>query len=186
RASALRARGTAGRAEALGPEGRGRAGAPRAVADRRGAGGVGDLQARKLDERERVGDPAGYLRLGDPAHAQAVADIGRHVHVREQRVVLKHDADLAPIRRDIRDPLAVDGDLAAVRHQKAGDEVEQRGLAAAGRPEQRYQLAATDQQRDVIERGNLAETFGYPVELDRDIRAAVRPRRWRHGRSGKL
>src|SRR5262249_51910601 len=147
--------------------------------------GFAIFQARKLDERERVGDPAHYLRLGDPAHAQAVADIRRHVHVGEQRVVLEHDADLAPIRRDIRDPLAVDGDLAAVRHQKAGDEVEQRGLAAAGRPEQRYQLAATHQQRDVIERGNLAETFGYLFELDRDIRGAVRPRR-RRGRSGKL
>jgi hypothetical protein len=148
--------------------------------------GFAIFQAHKLDERKRVGDAAGDFALGDPAHAQAVADIGRHVHVREQRVVLKHDADLAPIRRHIRDPLAVDGDLAAVRHQKAGDEVEQRGLAAAGWPQQRYQLAATDQQRDVIERGNLAETFGHPLELDRDIRAAVRPRRWRYGRSGKL
>src|SRR5262249_61821387 len=60
-----------------------------------------------------------------------------------------------------------------------------RGLAAAGRPEQRHQLAAADQQRHVIERGDLAETFGHSVELDRDIRATVRPRRGRRGRSGK-
>ena len=115
------------------------------------------------------------LPLGDPAHAQAIADVGRHVHVREQRVVLEHDADFAPIRRDIRHSLAVDGDLAAVRHQEAGDEVEQRGLAAARRPEQRHELAAADQQRQVVECGGLTEALGDTVEAHRDG-LAVRPR----------
>ena len=45
------------------------------------------LQALELDERERLGDPARDLGLGDAAHLEAVADIGRHAHVREQRVV---------------------------------------------------------------------------------------------------
>ena len=140
------------------------------------------LQSLELDQRERVGDPAFDLGPGDAAHPQAIADIGRHVHVREQRVVLEHDPDFAPVAGKVGDAPAIDRDLAAVRHQEAGNQVEQRGLAAARRPEQRHQLAAADQQRQLVERGGLAEAFRDAVEPDRDG-LAVQP--GRGGRSGK-
>ena len=43
---------------------------------------------------------------------------------------------------------------AAGQRQQAGDAVERRGLAAAGRPEQRDELAAPDRQRQLVERGD--------------------------------
>src|SRR4030088_2502777 len=132
------------------------------------------LQALELNERERLGDPARDLGLGDPAHLEAVADIGRHAHVREQRVLLKHDPALAPMGRNVRDPSAINCDLAAVRHQEAGNEVKQRGLAAARGAEQRHQLAATDEQRYGGGGRRLAEAFGNAVELHGDV-FAVRP-----------
>src|SRR5262249_43176566 len=97
----------------------------------------------------------------------------------------KHDADLAAIGGNIRDPPAVDADLSAVGHEEAGNEIEQRGLAAAGRTEQRHQLAAAYHQRYVIERGDLAEAFGHPPELDRGRLAAIRAAARPSGRSGK-
>src|SRR5262245_49777488 len=132
------------------------------------------LQSLKLDERERIGNSTRDLGLGNPAHPEAVAHIRRHAHVREQRVVLEHDADLAPIGRKIGNAPAVDRDLAAVGHQEAGDEVEERGLAAARRSEQGHQLAAADQQRYRVGRGDIAEAFGDAIELDRN-RVAGRP-----------
>src|SRR5262249_22284405 len=65
-----------------------------------------------------------------------------------------------------------DRDLAVVRRQEAGDEVEEGGLAAARGPEQRHQLAAADQQRYLVERGDVAEAFGDTGKLDRNRVAA--------------
>jgi len=95
--------------------------------------------------------------------------------VREQSVVLKRHPDLAPIGRKIGDAHAVDRNLARVGHQEASDQVEQRGLAAAGRAEQRHQLAALHLQRDLVQRDDLAETFGDAIEADGERRIG-RPR----------
>ncbi len=104
--------------------------------------------------------------------------------MRKKRVVLKHDADLAPIRGNVGDALPFDGDLTAFRNQKSGDKVEQRGLPAAGRTEQRHQLAAAHKQRYGVEGGDLAESLGHARELDGGMLAAVRAARYA-GRSGK-
>src|SRR5262245_46093223 len=101
--------------------------------------------------------------------------------MREQRVVREHASYLTPIGRKIGNAPAVDGDLTAVRHQEAGDEVEERGLAAARRPEQGHQLAAAHQQRYRVERDDIAEAFGDAIELDRN-RVAGRPARRRNER----
>src|SRR5262245_51040752 len=104
--------------------------------------------------------------------------------MREQRIVLKHDANFAPIRGNICDAMTIDGNLAAVRQQKSGDQVKERGLAAAGWTEQRQQLAAADRQRYVIEGGDLAESLGHARELDGDLAAAVRAARRLGSRGG--
>ena len=53
--------------------------------------------------------------------------------------------------------------------EEAGDEVEQRGLAAAGGPEQRHQLAAADRQGDVLQGDGVAEALGDAIEAHGDV-----------------
>ena len=46
---------------------------------------------------------------------------------------------------------AADQDLPAARHLEARDHPQRRGLAAAGRPEQRHQLAGLDREGHVVD-----------------------------------
>ena len=71
----------------------------------------------------------------------------------EQVHVLLHDADVLPqaLQGDMADILPVDED-AAVRHLvKAGDQVAQGGLAAAGSAHQRQPLPGVDVQTDIVQ-----------------------------------
>ena len=76
------------------------------------------LVTRELDQRQRVRDPPLDFGLRHVAHLEAIADIGRDRHVREQRVILKHHADLALIGRHVVDPFAGDQDFSAVRAEE--------------------------------------------------------------------
>src|SRR5690606_33106485 len=55
---------------------------------------------------------------------------------------------------------------------EAGQHAQQRGLAAAGRAEQRKELAFVDVQRQVVDRSEVAKTLGHILERD------VGPRLW--------
>ena len=63
--------------------------------------------------------------------------------------MLKDDAAIGARRAD---RLALDEDLAGFRGEKAADEVEQRRLAAAGRPKQRDEFTPAHVERHVLER----------------------------------
>jgi hypothetical protein len=54
---------------------------------------------------------------------------------------LEHLRDIPLFRACFRHVLGVEPDLSVARPQQAGDEIEQRGLAAAGRAEQRVGAA---------------------------------------------
>ena len=97
-------------------------------------------------ERDPVGEADQLQALLDPALAGlAEPDVVGHGQVGEQRAVLEHHADAAPVGLD---PGAVPGDHpaadrhgAGVGHLEPGDDPEQRGLARAARAEQRHHLA---------------------------------------------
>ena len=83
--------------------------------------------------------------------------------MRKQPRILEHVADAPPVRRHVDacgrvvERFAVERDDAAVRPQQAGDHVDQRGLAGAGRAEQAGDAALA------FERGfqrEFAELFG--------------------------
>ena len=80
-------------------------------------------------------------RLGD---AERERDVLAHRHVRVERVGLEHHGDAPLGRRHVGDVDAVDEDLPCGDHLEAGDHAQQRGLAAAGRPEQGAELALVD------------------------------------------
>ena len=83
------------------------------------------------------------LRHAGEAHRQL--DVGLHGEPREQRRLLEHER-----RR------AVDVDAAGGRLVEAGDEVEDRRLAAAGGPDEADELAGVDVEVDAGQRGHGA------------------------------
>src|SRR5215208_1618976 len=87
-------------------------------------------EARKMHERQRLVDSTAYVRSPDPAHLEPESDVVHHVHVREQRVVLEYDADVAPKRRQRCNGLAPQENLTDGWGEEAGNEAERGGLAA--------------------------------------------------------
>ena len=112
-------------------------------------------------------------RLGNAAHAQAVADVLGHRHQREQREVLEDQRGRPLVGADAGHVLAADAHRALRRLEKAGDRAQQRRLAAAGRAENREEFAAVDLQGDVLDGGETAETDRHVVEID--VRAHAPP-----------
>ena len=94
--------------------------------------------------------------LRDLADLEREGDILVDRHVREQRVVLEHHADVALVRRRVVDRPTVEHDLAVRDALEAGEHHQAGGLARAGRPEQGQELAARDVQVEVAHDQRLA------------------------------
>src|SRR6185437_3727863 len=88
-------------------------------------------------------------------------DVLLHRHVRPDGVALKDHRHLPPFRRHRAGPrrqhAAVHFDAARGRVEKAGDHAQGRGLAAAGRAEQRDELAMLQLEIDAGDRDEIAE-----------------------------
>jgi hypothetical protein len=106
----------------------------------------------KPDHVERTGN----LRCGHPvrlpAHLQRKCDVLLHRQMREERVVLKHDADIALVGLQIGLIAAVDDQPTAARLHEARDELQQRRLAGARRSKKCEQFAGEDFKFDRIQR----------------------------------
>ena len=100
----------------------------------------------------RVGALAPLLRR-DAAHAQRIGDVLPHAHVRKERVALEHDAAFARARRQRADVLAVEADGAGIGREEAGNQPQQRRLAAAGGPDADDEFAGGDAQREIVHTG---------------------------------
>ena len=114
--------------------------------------------------------------------AQAEGHVVPHRGPREDAVLLE-DEDAPRVGAADLDP--VDGDHARVGRLEAADDVEQRGLAAARRPEQAHELARGDAQVDVLQHLELVvlalERLAQAGHLDLD---GGRDRRRRGGAGG--
>ena len=113
---------------------------------------AGELRRRSVavglepDQRQCLLRPPAHLRLRDPIHAQAEADVLEHAHVRKQRVRLEHGVHRSLVRRQRVDPPAVQRDRPLRRRDETADEIQRRRLAAARRAEQAEELAVADGQ----------------------------------------
>ena len=101
------------------------------------------------DQLEHVRRTAAAFVRCDLAHAQRIRDVFPDTHVREQRVRLEHHAALARSGGKRAHVLAVQPDDAGVGPDEAGDEPQQRCLAAAAGTQTHHQLARRDVERDV-------------------------------------
>ena len=108
----------------------------------------------------RVGD----IGARHPGALQAERDIVAHRQMRKQRVVLEHHVDRPLMRQHRRDVPAVEQDPALVRRLEAGEHPQQRGLAAAGRAEQREEFARPDVERQPVHRAKAAELLHHPLD----------------------
>jgi hypothetical protein len=103
------------------------------------------VQLHQLQQVVHLGTDDLFRRpLAARLHAQAESHVVEHAHVAEQRVVLEHEADVAFAHMGVGGVLAVEQHAAAVRRLEPGDDAQQRGLAAAGRAQQRDQLAGRE------------------------------------------
>src|SRR5262249_45198986 len=123
--------------------------------------------AVELHELERARDAARHLAARHIAGAQAVGDVAADGEVRKHRGVLKHHAGVAPGRRQRVDALAAEPDAAVIELAKPRNHAQQRGLAAARRPEQRKELAVVDGERDTVDRAHGTERARYTLDRDR-------------------
>ena len=100
----------------------------------------------------------------------AEADVRRHRQVREEGVVLEHHPHAPLLRRHPRavpgDAASGDVDRAGVRRLEAGDQPQERRLAAPGRAEQRDELAAIGAQRGVDDRRRRPEPLRHALGMD--------------------
>ena len=124
---------------------------------------AGAIQPHEL---ERVTDTALDLRRRQAPLAQAERHVLAHGEMRKQRVGLEDHAEAAQVRRPVRDVGAVDQDPAGRRRHEARDEIERGRLAAAGRPEQRQELALVDREVERIHRAHGPVVARAAAELD--------------------
>src|SRR5262245_35148303 len=119
------------------------------------------------DELERLRDATPALARGDLLAAQTEADVLLDREVRKERVALEDGIDGAQVRWRPGDLALADDDPAGVRSLEARDHPESRRLSAAGRAEQREELAAPDLERDIVHRGHVVEGLAHALEDDR-------------------
>ena len=100
-------------------------------------------------------------------HLQRVGDVLEHGEMREERVLLEDDADVAAVGRPVGDRGAGDQDVALRRLLEAGDHPQRGRLARAAGAEQREEAAALHRERDVVNDAATAERLGEPAHLER-------------------
>ena len=151
--------------------------------------GVPRLVSGQLDDTQHLAH-AGLAVAARQAglEAQTVGDVLRHRHVRPQRVALedhRHAPSLG--RHDAggrRQTAVADPDLAGLRRQKAGDEPQRGGLAAARGPQQREQLSRLDLERQAVDRADVTVALRERLEDHAWHRASLSgARRARRGRA---
>ena len=124
------------------------------------------LHALELDQRHHLGDAGVDSGARQACAFQPERDVVPHVEMRKQRVVLEHHVDGPLMRQHRRDVAAVEQDAALVRRLETGEHPQQRGLAAAARPQQREELAGPDVERQPVHRAEIAERLGDALDAE--------------------
>jgi len=88
-------------------------------------------EAFHAHQRERLADALLDLGLRDALRLEAEGHVFGDRQMRKQRVVLEHDADIAPVRGDARQVTPADRDRPEFGNEQPRDQAQQRGLSAA-------------------------------------------------------
>src|SRR5215831_10904213 len=105
-------------------------------------------------------------------HPEPISNVLEDGQMREERIVLEHEADAAVIGLDAGDVAIADKNASPRRLLEAGDHAKRRGLAATRWSDQREQLARPHLEGDVMDGsdrtlhamqklcGHVVETYG--------------------------
>ena len=130
------------------------------------------LEALQPHQLQGARNPLGHRVFVQSPHLEGKRQIGAHRHVRKQRVVLEHHADVAAARGHGVHRLAVDADGTAGRHLEAGQHHQAGGLAGAGGSEQRQKLPFVYGEVEVAnDLRDPVVALGHAVELHIGVRA---------------
>ena len=124
----------------------------------------------ELDQLEQLSHSRGHRGAVGPfparQHAQAEGDILEDVHVLEERVMLEDKPGAAFVGALARDFLVAEGNPARVGNFEAGNNAQERGLAAAARAKQGEQFAGAHLKGDILERHEIVELLGNVIDGD--------------------
>jgi len=135
-------------------------------------GDAAPLIARKTDHRECRADLLRPICFGKPSRAEREGDVLADVHVRKQRVVLKHDADVALVRGQEGDVAVAEMDRARRGLDEAAEQAEKCRLPGSGWPQQRDEFTRRDLKRNIVERADRAVALARRPDLDAFAAAA--------------
>jgi hypothetical protein len=135
---------------------------------------VPGAERAETDQVQHALDARAQLGRRHRAPAKAEGDVLEHGHVREERVRLEDQPEVAAMDGHPRDVLARQHDLPAVGLDEAGDHPEERALAAARGAEKREELAGGGVERHVVDRDHRAERLAEPAHGERRRGAAHR------------
>ena len=127
--------------------------------------GVALGQGAETHELERLPPTPADLLSREPAHPEPEGDILEHREVRKERVVLEHERHVARVDGRFCDIDAAQADPSPVRRINPGDHAQDRGLAAAGGPEEGEELAAPDREVDAGHRAHVAKMLLEALDL---------------------
>ena len=113
-------------------------------------------EPRKLDHFQDLVDAQPALATSHSPHAQPVADVLGHGHVRKEGVILEDRVDVAAVRRPTGDVVSGELDPALVGPLETGDQPQRCRFARARGPEQGEKLAARDFEVDAVDGDNVA------------------------------
>ncbi len=128
---------------------------------------------RQTNLLQRLGDAGSNLLRRLALAAQAVADVARHIHMREQGIGLEHHVHRPAVRRNPAHVLAVDQEAAFIRRLEARQHAHQGGLAAARAAQQGEQLTTPNLEIDTVDRDDGAEALADARDGDDRIGAQV-------------
>jgi len=134
--------------------------------DTRGASAGTPAMLEVVEEIPAGTIPEKRIGPGQAAHRKAIAHVGAHRHVREQRIVLKHRVERAAVDRQIVDHRAVKPDLACAGRNEAADQPQDGGLARARGAEDDQKLAILDRQVDILQNPGGAVGLGHATKFD--------------------
>ena len=120
------------------------------------------------------------------AHPQAEQDVLGDRQVRKQRVALEHHRDAALGGRQRGHIALGDPDRAGIRCVEPGDQPQGGGLAAAGRAEQRHEMAGRRRKADVVDRGGRSPSLRDPRQTNVRHRRSIGSGRRRRQALGKF
>ena len=121
------------------------------------------LEAGQADQLDEFRHLAFDVRFRCARHPQAIGDVLEHGLPGKQPEVLEHHGDAGD---RLGHAFVADPDLAGIVRQQAVDAAQQRGLAAARRPDDCDDLALTDVEIDVAEDFERAVVLAQAADAD--------------------